>query len=367
MLWNNPIQRDLFQSPNSDTNDEMADLDKTEDTYYSKAEDICSTVRFISTAFPEGALTRGKLADIPSSMKYHIYTLWLFTRSDMKTFVIPETLFGIFGALSGPLMTTNPNLNLSDIILQIPKVLLWTWLNTLVFDFSNQRLPESVQEDTLNKPYRPLAAGRIGTEQTRRLLLAAIPLVLAITYYWLGSGEETALLFCLNWMYNDLGGSDEDFLTRNAIIGAAYFLYGSGALRVASVSKDEQYAMTRTGHIWSCVIGAVIFTTMQIQDMKDQEGDKARDRKTAPLVLGDWTARWTIAIPVIGWSVACPLFWGLGLYASAAPVLLGLLVATRVVVMRNFQADKQTWKFWAYWLAVLYTLPVIKAYKDTSV
>lgn len=257
-------------------------------------------------------------------------------------------------------MTTNSHPIIMDIILRIPKVFLWTWVNTLVFDFANQRLPESVKEDMLNKPFRPLAAGRISTTQTRRLLLTAIPLVLMTTYCWLGSYEETLLLFCLTWMYNDLGGSDEDFVTRNLIIGVAYTLYGSGALRVAL--DGRRHTMNNTGRTWSCLVGAVIFTTMQIQDLKDVEGDRSRDRKTAPLVLGDMFARWTIAIPIIAWSVACPAFWGLGVYVSIVPLLLGITVATRVIMLRNFQADRKSWKLWALWLAVLYTLPALKFY-----
>ena len=36
-------------------------------------------------------------------------TLWLFTASDHKTFVLPQAAFGILGALSGPLLTTDTN------------------------------------------------------------------------------------------------------------------------------------------------------------------------------------------------------------------------------------------------------------------
>jgi 4-hydroxybenzoate polyprenyltransferase len=149
-------------------------------------------------------------------------------------------------------------------------------------------------------------------------------------------------------MYNNLGGSDEDFATRNLIIGLAYILYGLGALRVASNTNDEQHTMNSTGRTWSCVIGAVIFTTSQIQDLKDQEGDKSRDRKTAPLVLGDSVARWTVAIPIFVWSVICPIFWRLGIYASATTLLLGLVVIIRLLMFKGVSADKQTWKIWSY-------------------
>jgi 4-hydroxybenzoate polyprenyltransferase len=294
------------------------------------------------------------------SLGYFFHTLWLFTVSDHKTFVVPEALFGILGALSGPLLTNNPHPNIWQIIFRAPEVFLWTWLNTLVFDLANQRHSESVEEDRLNKPFRPLAAGRITPTQTKHLLLISVPVVLAVTYFYLGSYEETVLLFSLTWMYNDLGGSDGHFVIRNLIIGVAYIIYGSGALRVALHSNLESYALSTTGYAWSCIIGAVIFTTIQVQDLKDQEGDRTRNRHTAPLALGHECARWTIAIPVVLWSIFCSLFWKFEVCVCAFLLTFGMVIAVRVVCLRYVSADEKTWKMWSYWLAVLYILPVLK-------
>ncbi|KAI9874354.1 MAG: hypothetical protein M1830_009846, partial [Pleopsidium flavum] len=196
-----------------------------------------------------------------------IGTLWLFTQSDIITFVIPVTAFGILGALAGPLLTTNKSPGLMEILGRLQRVLLWNWLNTLIFDLANQRLPEAIVEDALNKPSRPLPAGRITAPQTRVLLLATVPIVLAITYF-LGAWEETALLFCLNWMYNDLKGGDENFIVRNLIIGLAFALYDEASLRVAC---GFHQAVTIPGYHWVAITSGVIFTTMHVQDMKDQE------------------------------------------------------------------------------------------------
>lgn len=56
------------------------------------------------------------------------------------------------------------------------------------------------------------------------------------------------------------------------------------------------------------MIGAIIFTTLQTQDMADVHGDAKRGRKTFPLVYGDRAARWSITIPVTVWSLICLLF-----------------------------------------------------------
>lgn len=287
-------------------------------------------------------------------------TLWLFTVSDHKTFVFPQTAFGILGALSGHLLTTDAKPDLAAILLRTPHVLLWTWLNTLVFTIANQRLPEAVTEDIINKPWRPLASARISIMQARRLLLCAIPLSLAVIFFCLGAVEETVLLYGLTWMYNDCGGAEENFAIRNLIIAAAYALYGNGALRVAcgynaSTVVGQTYA-------WHVLISGVIFFTMQMQDLKDQEGDRARQRRTAPLILGDAVTRWTIAIPTLVFSIACPAFWDLNLFTTAGllPAALSVVVAVRVLVLRSQSADRVTWRLWSYWLVTLYALPLVK-------
>lgn len=284
-------------------------------------------------------------------------TLWLFTESDFATFVIPDTVFGVFGALAGPVLTKNEAPDLLIILARVPRVLLYNWANLLVFDLANQRLPEAVEEDMWNKPWRPLPSGRITMPQTRRLLLTSLPVVLAINWA-LGAWEETALLFALTWMYNDLKGGEEDFVVRNLIIGFAFGLYNGGALKIACGVKQS---ITAPGYSWIVLISCVIFTTMHIQDMKDQVGDKARGRRSAPLVLGDAVARWTIAVPIVVWSVVCPLFLKVGLPGYLITCVLGFLIVARIFIWRSIDADRTTWKLWTAWTALLYMLPVMKS------
>lgn len=102
----------------------------------------------------------------------------------------------------------------------------------LVFDLANQRSTDSVTEDSVNKPWRPVPAGYIAPIQMRRLLLAALPVVLII-HFILGAWQETSLLFGLTWMYNDLQSGNESFILWNLIISLAFGLYNGNSLRVA--------------------------------------------------------------------------------------------------------------------------------------
>ncbi|TVY15570.1 Fumagillin beta-trans-bergamotene synthase [Lachnellula arida] len=290
-------------------------------------------------------------------VRYSLQTLWLLTVSDIGTFVVPGTAFGMFGALAGPLLTTSDSPDLFEILGRLPLVFLWNFAYLCIFTLANQRLPESVLEDSLNKPWRPLPSGRLTIIGTRRILLAALPVVLTINYL-LGAWEETALLFCLTWMYNDLKGGDEDFILRNLIISGAFFLYNKGSLKVAS-GPNYNTPLPRTW-LWLSIVSGVIFTTMHVQDMADQEGDGAKGRRSAPIVLGDRTARWTVAIPTAIWAVVCPLFWRMGPVGYIVPVGLGFYIVGRELWLQNPVADKKTWHYWCLWTACLYVLPLAK-------
>ncbi|KAI9842227.1 MAG: hypothetical protein M1837_007372 [Sclerophora amabilis] len=293
-----------------------------------------------------------------STLCSDVKTLWLFTCSEHKTVVTPQTAFGIFSALSGPVLTTNPSPSLLTILgTRLPQALLWSWLNILVFTISNQRLPTSVVEDSVNKPWRPMPSGRLSVLQARRLLLITVPLVFVATLF-LGGTRETVAAMVLTWMYNDLGGADESFVARNLINALGLMCYASGASAVAC--GFGLYSLTPAAYQWLGIIGTVIFTTLQVQDLRDQEGDRTRGRSTAPLDLGDGFARWTVAIPMMFWSFACPAFWGLGVYAYIAPAVLGSLVAVRALMLRGVESDELTWKLWSLWISSLYILPLCK-------
>ena len=285
----------------------------------------------------------------------HALTVWLFTASDHFTFVAPVTLFGVFGAFSGPALTTNQVPTTYAILERLPKVLVWTWMNTFVFALSNQSHAVAVEEDRCNKPWRPLPAARITLTQARRLLLISIPTVLAICYLFVGGLEESMFLFCLTWMYNDLGGADGHFVLRDLIISVAYTFYCNGALSIAA--GFPVYRLSQNGYVWHCITGAVIFTTISIQDLKDTEGDLARGRSTAPLSVGDSTTRFSIGCFIVMWSLYCPRFWGNDWLQTLPLAAVGLLITLRLLRRRDRDADRLSWKIWSAWILAVYSLP----------
>ncbi|MCJ1325726.1 hypothetical protein MMC10_002389 [Thelotrema lepadinum] len=234
--------------------------------------------------------------------RQHAYSIWLLTVSDLKSIVWPETAFGLFSALSGSQMTTNTSPSLREILLRLPQVVLWNWLNVFIFDLANQRLEDSIVEDRVNKPWRPIPSGRLTALHATNLLLFSIPAIVLITWY-LGGMEECVAMIVLTWMYNDLGGADQHYITQNVINAFGFVCYSSDSTKVAA--GHGKWDISQRGLVWLSLIWLIIFSTLQVQDMADVKGDAARGRKTLPLVQGQLTGRLSIAIPVLIFSAIC--------------------------------------------------------------
>ncbi|CAP61919.1 uncharacterized protein PODANS_5_1840, partial [Podospora anserina S mat+] len=220
-----------------------------------------------------------------------------------------------------------------DILKRCPTVLLFSAYNLLTFDLANQRSPESIAEDRANKPWRPIPSGKITPEKTRQALLCLLPVAL--------------------WYYNDLTAGDSVF--RDAIIAISYGLFNLASLRLAIGPHNSA---THRGHAWTALISAVILTTMHIQDLKDQAGDRQRSRKTVPLLSGDGVARLALAFCVLFWSCACASFWQLTWRTYALSVGLSGFIAWRVLRKREAREDARTWRLCCLWHSMLYAGPL---------
>jgi 4-hydroxybenzoate polyprenyltransferase len=195
--------------------------------------------------------------------------------------------------------------------------------------------------------------------QTRRLMLGAIPVVLLVNYA-LGAWPQGVLIIVLSWMYNDLGGGDEPIL-REVIIAFGYGCFNAGSLAIAAGVGSS---LSLLGLTWIVIVSCVILTTMQIQDLKDQKGDRTRNRKTIALFAGERFSRVSVAFFVCFWSLVCGRFWAVGPVVSCLIVLMALVVALRVILLSSPRADARTWRFWCFWHASLYVLPVLVTRKS---
>jgi hypothetical protein len=97
--------------------------------------------------------SRNTTKGVLGTLIFNIILIWEFNESDFPTFVIPNTAFGILGALAGSRLADGPAPGLWAVAVRLPLVIAFNWYNLLIFDLANQRLPESVKEDEINKPW----------------------------------------------------------------------------------------------------------------------------------------------------------------------------------------------------------------------
>ncbi|KAI8633820.1 UbiA prenyltransferase family-domain-containing protein [Xylariaceae sp. FL1651] len=294
----------------------------------------------------------GRIAYIP-------YLIWEFTESNFDTFVVPNTAFGVLGAFAAPILTEGfqQQPTALEILWRFPLALAFNWYSVLIFDLANQRSPESIQEDLLNKPWRPIPTGKVTASQARRSMLVAIPLVLLFNYL-LGVWRQGLFILVITWLYNDIRGGDE--IVRDLIISIAYGMFNSASLEIAVGGGEyTDISISRGGIIWTAIISGVILTTMQVQDLKDQAGDRTRGRQTIALWLGDRFSRISIAFFICFWSVACLFFWDPRPYGYVIPAVSGAVTAYRVLFKKTPREDAATWRWWCFWTITLYLLPII--------
>ena len=305
---------------------------------------------------------RGLTSALLSLVLHHLKTVYLLTYADIHQFILPTFLFGLSTSLSPTVQRPAPfpssnHLSLASTVARIPQALLWIWSNTIIFDLCNQRNPASIREDRINKPWRPIPSGRLTPMQNRRWTLYAVPITYALSCA-LGAGRETPGMYLLLWMYNDLGGSDEHWIPRNTMNAVGYVWCSVGMVAVLRDQSRWENGLSRTGWIWCGIICGAIASTMQVQDLRDLEGDRSVGRKTMPLVLGETAARWVIVGAMTVWSCVCCSFWMVGWEVWVIEGLLTGAIVLRLLWMRNPGADSDTYNLWGLWLSFLYVLPL---------
>lgn len=303
---------------------------------------------------------------------YWLQTFWLITYTDLKTNMIPCTLFAIITTCSICLRlqsaaTPSSTLIMSaQVLMSTPVILGWVYLNNLPFASWNQVSACAIEEDRINKPWRPIPAGRITAESVGRLIAPGYLVALAYSYYTHTMTPALFLVF-LGWCYNGsfVKGS-ENWALRTLLnaFGFTSFLYG--ALQAALFQIGVQHG---SGPLsawaglkwWFAIIGCVICGTVHVLDIYDQEGDAARGRLTLPLVIGDRIARRILALASIASSIGACYFWDCLGWSGILPLSLGALVAVGTMSAKTPKADKKVAVFWIAWMMSLYTLPLMQA------
>lgn len=90
----------------------------------------------------------------------------------------------------------------------------------------------------------------------------------------------------------------------------------------------------------------IICTTIHVQDLEDEAGDRAMGRQTAVIKLGQTPTRTTILAFVVAWSLYLPVMWGLPLVLRVPYGALGILLGTRFMALRRVEDDRKSFRIY---------------------
>ncbi|KAF9262552.1 hypothetical protein L218DRAFT_903462 [Marasmius fiardii PR-910] len=237
-------------------------------------------------------------------------------------------------------------------------LLLWIWTTLLQFNCANQAY--SGNEDMVNKPWRPVPAGRITPENTMRLRWTMFAINVAFSYYMGQNVLYTTLFLTIaEYLYNEMRFSEHPVL-KNACNVLGYGGFETGATLIAcefELELERDRILDEVAIQALAMSCALIFTTIHAQDFPDCEGDRLAGRKTLPILFPQG-ARVYITAVLVAWSVGLAWFWELGLVCSAVFTAAGSFIAWRFYTKRDLEADERTYLIYNAWLLTAVTLPI---------
>ena len=65
-----------------------------------------------------------------------------------------------------------------------------------------------------------------------------------------------------------VGGANHSYLARNVLNATGYMTFAAGAAKVACIKSGTE--IQEGAYLWSVLLGAVIATTIQFQDLYDR-------------------------------------------------------------------------------------------------
>ncbi|KAK8058400.1 UbiA prenyltransferase family-domain-containing protein [Apiospora phragmitis] len=233
-------------------------------------------------------------------------------------------------------------------------------LCSYVFDICNQTT--SPDEDSLNKPHRPIPAGLITVNQAKVRWLLVWSLGPLVMHYSFGFWAmvhlfewEALITFCYVWP------RWFSYFMRNFFASFAYCILGR--------LLNQVLAKTAPGWDISFVIDFSIFCwfmgSIHVQEFHDLEGDRKSDRKTLPMLLslrGQKVLRVVTSIYILafGGGLAFVGYQKMDQDYLTAPMsvlqlISSAVLAYRIVASTSPEMDKATYHKY-YYIPVLLIL-----------
>jgi 1,4-dihydroxy-2-naphthoate octaprenyltransferase len=210
-----------------------------------------------------------------------------------------------------------------------------------VFDTSNQA--RGVQEDMLNKPYRPIPSGMITSQGALRRFWCAMPL-----YTLLGWLTGT-LVWVLLWQAVVIGLNLVSAPRHYFIAKPIAMILGT----IAQLAAAWQIVapLDSVGWSWVLVLAITFNLPLPFEDVRDMDGDRRIGRRTLALLIGHWPVRIWFAITMTALPITLHLLLlapsHAGVFAvvacDTAIVALSWTAAARSLLLRTVPADRVTY------------------------
>lgn len=262
---------------------------------------------------------------------------WSFIAGDLSSAFVPPLLFMLAAS-------RDQAVSIDQLVLALARGTLLFVLYTYTFVVANQI--NGVQEDLINKPFRPLAAGIVTLQGVQVRWLISMVLYTGLGW-WFGVLEWVLLWQSITLLHNFYGWSVH-WLSKN-------FLMALGIVAQLACAWQLIAPITVVAWSWIMLMSIVIFALIALQDLRDIPGDRATGRHTLPLALGELRTR---ALLALGFAVL-PLVLHVCLIAPDGLTTTSLLyslvlavfswtIAVRVWLYRTPDADHQTYMFFTY-------------------
>lgn len=263
-----------------------------------------------------------------------------FISNDIWTTIIPATAFVItaarYSGLSG-----------YDLGIAFIEGALYFWLYIYGFNLTNQLY--GIEEDRINKPFRPLVTGRSsyrGAQLRCAVVLVAFPLVA----WWFG-----VLLWAVVW--------EVTYLLSNVARWERHWFFkdlfmGIGVLSQLAAAWQIVARVPPLAWQWILTLAITILVLIPLQDIRDVDGDLANGRRTFPIALGMRFTRAYLAVGFAALPVAVHLLLmtpsrsPLALVADVVLALLSWWIALRVALFRSPHQDHITYRRFEQWYSI---------------
>ncbi|KAI0865657.1 UbiA prenyltransferase family [Xylaria cubensis] len=289
-----------------------------------------------------------------------LYTIYLTCASNIGDIILSSLLFAAINSNIAPWYSMGPARSINDILAALPYMFFWLWSNLFLFCLHNQKQPKTIAEDKLNKPWRPIPAGRLTSKQATQILYLMHPICFFIAWY-IGGFIPYIVLTSFHLWYNELDGASNGII-KNIHNAVGIICFFGGPLEVAT--KHSVITGNTELRVWLALLTAAFATTCHTQDFRDMKGDLAAGRRTIPLAFGNIQSRILVAVAIAMWTPLASLLWGGLLKEAVLAYIAGAAVIGNLFLNRSTEGDILSWKLWSIWVLGLVMIPFLKTRAD---